>query len=212
MGKLFTEFVGTFFLVLVIGLTVVQGSASAPIAIGAMLTALVYLGGPISGAHYNPAISLAFLLRGTLPRGQFLPYVTAQLLGATSAAAAIDAMTGQTFAPAPSPAASTTAILLSEGFFTFVLALVILNVAISKRSKGNQYYGLAIGLVVMAGAFAAGPVSGGALNPAVGAGPTIVNALLGGGEWGNLWYYLVGPVLGAVAAVFAFDVQERSAA
>lgn len=208
MQRLLTEFIGTFFLVLAIGLSVLQGTPLAPIAIGATLMVMVYMGGHVSGAHYNPAVSLALLLRGVMPPKDFVPYVVAQILGALSAAVAVNMITGQTFAPAPSPSVSSSMALMVEILFTFALALVVLNVATSKKTQGNSYYGLAIGATVMAGAFAGGGISGGAFNPAVGIGPTVVNVALGGGGWSSLWLYLVGPVAGGILAALVFKFQE----
>ena len=91
---------------------------------------------------------------------------------------------------------------------TFALALVILNVATAKATEGNSYYGLAIGFTVLAGAYAVGPVSGGAFNPAVGIGPSIVAVLAGDGSMGNLWFYIVGPLAGASLAVPVFRMQN----
>lgn len=208
MKKLLTEFIGTFFLVFTIGLTVTAASPFAPLAIGAMLTAMVYMGGHVSGAHYNPAVSLAMLLRGKLANSDFVPYVVAQLLGATAAAAAVHLSVGKTFAPAVGDGVAVMPALLIEVLFTFALALVVLNVATHKATSGNSYYGLAIGFTVMAGAYAGGPISGGAFNPAVGIGPTLINATLGTGSFDQLWIYLVGPLLGGVLAATVFGVQE----
>lgn len=208
MRKLLTEFIGTFFLVLTIGLAVTSGSQFAPIAIGTGLMVMVYMGGHVSGAHYNPAVSLAAVMRGALPAGDFLPYVVVQILGSTVAALTVNVITGQTFAPAPAANVSPLAVLLVEILFTFALALVILNVATSKKTEGNSYYGLAIGFTVMSAAFVGGGVSGGAFNPAVGIGPTIVNVILGGGSWSALWYYLVGPFAGAALAATVFKIQN----
>ena len=208
MRKLLTEFIGTFFLVLTIGLTVTAGSQFAPLAIGTSLMIMVYMGGHISGGHYNPAVSLAALMRGALPSGDFLPYVVSQVAGATVAALVVNIITGQTFAPAPAATASTLGALLVELLYTFALALVVLNVATSKKTEGNSYYGLAIGMTVMAAAFAGGGISGGAFNPAVGLGPTIINATMGGGSWASLWLYLVGPFLGGALAAIVFKIQD----
>jgi aquaporin Z len=205
-----TEFIGTFFLVLTVGLTVLNGTPLAPLAIGASLMIMVYMGGHVSGGHYNPAVSLAVLLRGKMASGrEFVGYVVSQLLGAIVAALAVRAILGQTFAPAPAPEASASAALLVEFLYTFALALVVLNSAASARTHGNSFYGLAIGFTIVVAAFAGGPVSGGAFNPAVGVGPIAVNALLGGGGWGDLWLYLVGPLAGGAAAAVVFGLQER---
>src|SRR5262249_9641950 len=129
MKNYVTEFIGTFFLVLTIGLTVIGGTPMAPLAIGASLMIMVYMGGHISGGHYNPAVSLALLLRGKLAAAQFLPYVVAQILGAFAAAWAVYSFTGHTFAPEPSTTASAWQAFGVEMFYTFALALVVLNVA-----------------------------------------------------------------------------------
>jgi len=208
MKKLLTEFVGTFFLVLTIGLTVTAQSQFAPLAIGASLMIMVYMGGHVSGGHYNPAVSLAAMMRGALPSKDYAPYVVSQVLGAIVAAVFVHLITGKTFAPAPAADASTLGALLVEVLYTFALCLVVLNVAVAKKTQGNSYYGLAIGFTVVVAAFAGGGISGGAFNPAVGIGPTIVNATLGGGSWGALWLYLVGPLAGGALAATVFGIQE----
>ncbi len=208
MARYLTEFVGTFFLVLAIGLTVLAGTPLAPLAIGAMLLVMVYMGGHVSGAHYNPAVSLALLLRGKLATGDFVPYVLAQLAGAFVAAFVVKLLLGRSFAPAPGDGVGSFSALLVEVLFTFALALVQLNVTASERTRGNSFYGLAIGFTIVAAAFAGGPVSGGAFNPAVGIGPTLVHGLTGGGSWSHLWLYLVGPFVGGALAAMVFGMQE----
>ncbi|MGQ0646876.1 MAG: MIP/aquaporin family protein [Gemmatimonadaceae bacterium] len=208
MKSTLTEFIGTFFLVLTIGLTVTANSQFAPLAIGASLMIMVYMGGHISGGHYNPAVSLAAMMRGALPSKQYLPYVGSQILGALAAAVVTYVITGKTFAPAPAADATTLGALLVEVLYTFALCLVVLNVAVSKKTQGNSYYGLAIGFTVVVAAFAGGGISGGAFNPAVGIGPTIVHAISGGGSWGALWLYIVGPIAGGALAATVFGMQE----
>ena len=207
MNRYLTEFIGTFFLVLTIGLSVMSGSELAPIAIGSSLMVMVYMGGHISGAHYNPAVSVAVLMRGKMDSRDFVPYVLAQVLGATAAAGSVLLILGGTFAPAPGADAGVLAVLLSEFLFTFALALVVLHVATADDTEGNDYYGLAIGFTVMTGAFAVGGVSGGVFNPAVGIGPILVDTLAGDGSMANLWMYLVGPLLGGTAAAMVFKFQ-----
>jgi aquaporin Z len=119
-----------------------------------------------------------------------------------------NAVLGKTLAPAPGDGISPLAALLVEILFTFALALVVLNVAATEKTKGNSYYGLAIGFTVVAGGLAASPISGGAFNPAVGIGPTIVHALVGGGTWSHLWLYIVGPLVGGALAALVFGLQE----
>jgi aquaporin Z len=206
--KLVTEAIGTFFLVLTIGLTVTAELPLAPVAIGSALMVMVYMGGAVSGAHYNPAVTVAMLLRRKVTSSEAVGYVVAQLAGAVLAALAVYALTGKTFAPAPAPTASMGQILLVEVLFTFALALVILNVATARETEGNSYFGLAIGFTVLAGAFAGGPISGGAFNPAVGLGPALIHAVIGGEPVGHVLYYVVGPLLGAVLAVPVFAMQH----
>jgi aquaporin Z len=209
MAKLLTEAIGTFFLVLTVGLTVVQGTPFAPLAIGAVLMVMVYMGGHISGGHYNPAVSLAVLLRGKLDAKDFVGYVAVQLAGAIVATLVVRVILGTTFAPAPTAGVQVVAALLVELLFTFALALVVLQTATSDRTQGNSYFGLAIGFTVMVGAFAGGAISGGAFNPAVGVGPTLVHAMLGSGGLGWIWLYLVGPLAGGALAAVVFRLQER---
>lgn len=211
MAKYVTEFLGTFFLVLTIGLTVLDGTPMAPLAIGASLMIMVYMGGHVSGGHYNPAVSLGVLLRGKLPASEFVPYVVAQVAGALVAGFTVNAVLGKTFAPAPGDGVGSLSALLVEILYTFALVIVVLNSAASDKTKGNSFYGLAIGFTIVVAAFAGGPVSGGAFNPAVGLGPTIVNALLGGGAWAHLWLYLVGPLVGGALAAMVFGLQESVA-
>lgn len=212
MNRYVTELVGTFFLVFSIGMTAVLGSAAAPLAIGSTLMVMVYMGGHVSGAHYNPAVSISLVLRGALDKGDLLPYIAAQVLGAWFAAAAVFLITGGTFAPAPGSGYTVGPVLLSEILITFALVLVILNVATAKATEGNSYYGLAIGFTVMAGAYAVGPVSGGAFNPAVGIGPILMDTLAGDGSMANLWLYLVGPIAGGLGAVAVFRLQMAGSA
>ena len=208
MKNYLTEFIGTFFLVLTIGLTVTGNSPFAPFAIGVSLMVMVYMGGHVSGAHYNPAVSLAILMYGKMTPQDFVGYVVSQILGALAAAAAVYVITAQTFAPAPAPGVPAMSAILVELFYTFALALVVLNVAVSAKTKGNSFYGLAIGFTVAAAAFAGGPISGGAFNPAVGIGPIFMQTLLGKGGIGNLWIYLIGPLAGAALASAMFRIQE----
>jgi aquaporin Z len=149
------------------------------------------------------------MLRGALPVGQYAPYVTAQVGGALAAALIVYVITGRTFAPAPGADATTLGALLVEILYTFALCLVVLNTAVSKKTQGNSYYGLAIGFTVVVAAFAGGGISGGAFNPAVGIGPIIVHAAMGGGSLSALWLYIVGPLAGGALAAAVFGMQEK---
>ncbi|HSE47283.1 MAG TPA: aquaporin [Gemmatimonadales bacterium] len=209
MRNLVTEFIGTFFLVFTVCLTVTGEVPMAPLAIGCSLMVMVYMGGHISGGHYNPAVSLALLLRGKMPGKDFIPYVVAQVLGAIVAAYLSSVIFGRTIPIAPSANASVVAALLVEILFSFALALVVLNVATHPAVKGNSFYGLAVGFTIVVAAFAGGGISGGAFNPAVGTGITLVHALLSGGSFASWWLYLVGPFVGGALAAVVYKIQEE---
>ena len=199
MKKYVAEFIGTFFLVLTIGCA---GIASRPdvipaLAIGSVLMVMIYAGGHVSGAHYNPAVTVAVYLRGRCAAKDVLPYWIAQLAGAAAAAGIL--LVFKT-AKAITLDANVPAALASEFLFTFALAWVVLNVATAKATAGNSYFGLAIGFTVLAGAFAVGHVSGGAFNPAVTFGAMILGML----PWAKLWLYLVAQLLAAGAAAWVF--------
>lgn len=200
MRKYAVEFIGTFFLMLTIGLTVAHGGAGVipPLAIGSMLMVMVYAGGHISGAHYNPAVTLAVFLRGKCEAKDVPGYMGAQVAGASAAAFAVILMKGAASPSATGP--DVLPALLAEVLFTFALAWVVLNVATAKGTQGNSNYGLAIGFTVLAGAFAAGPISGGVFNPAVAIGVSILHL----SSWGNLWIFLVANFAGGALAGMAF--------
>ena len=203
MNKYLTEFIGTFFLVFTIGCAVGGKAELAPLAIGGVLMAMIYAGGHVSGAHYNPAVTLAVLIRGRCSAADAIPYFMAQIGGAAVAAlsagfvlpkGAIDPGKALDLSNLVLPA------LVVEALFTFALAYVVLNVATSKAAANSQYYGLAIGFTVLAGAIAVGGISGGAFNPAVAVGISI----LGLTSWSNLWIYLIAEFAGGAAAGMVF--------
>jgi len=169
---------------------------------------VVYMGGHISGAHYNPAVTLAVYLRGKLPAGDVLPYMLAQVAGAAAGAYVSYMLLDRTFAPEPGPLATTATAIMVEALYTFLLALVVLNVATSPATEGNSYYGLAIGTTIEIAGYAGGPISGGAFNPAVATGSILVNVVSGDGTFGNLWIYLVGPFLGGALASAVYKFQH----
>jgi aquaporin Z len=200
MRQYAVEAIGTFFLVLVIGLTVIAPGAGAlaPLAIGATLMAMVYAGGHVSGAHYNPAVTLAVWLRGKCELKDVPGYIVAQMIGAVLAAWTATYCKGGSYVEALRPAVLPA--LVAELAFTFALAFVVLNVATLKRTAGNSYFGLAIGLTVTAGAYAAGNISGGVFNPAVAVGLIVMG--LSASE--HLWIYLAANLAGGALAAWAF--------
>ena len=209
MPRYLTEFVGAFFLVLTIGLAVNTSPEMAPLAIGAALMTMVYMGGHVSGGHYNPAVSVAVWLRGKLPASDLTPYVIAQIAGAVAAAFVASFATGNPVAPAPDVRASSLAALLIEFLYTFALALVVLNVGTSKATAGNSFFGLAIGFTIVVAAFAGGPISGGAFNPAVAIGLIVSKVIAGGAGYEHLWLYIVGPIAGGALAAAVFKLQAQ---
>src|SRR6266853_663922 len=200
MNKYIAELIGTFFLVLTIGCTVIGSGAGplAPLAIGSALMVMIFAGGHISGGHFNPAVTLGVWLRGKCEGKDVAPYMIFQIIGAVLAAAAAKFLKGgdpvALLHPAIVPA------LLAEFLFTFALVYVVLNVATAKGTSGNSFYGLAIGFTVMVGAFSVGNISGGAFNPAVAVGISI----MGLSSWANIWIYLVADFGGAAVAAGAF--------
>lgn len=208
MKSYLTEAIGTFFLVFTVGLCVNQEVTLAPLAIGASLMVMVFAGGHVSGGHYNPAVTLAAWLRGALAPGQVAPYWGSQFAGALLAGFLVYKFTGHPVHVAPGEHASALKALAGEMVYTFALAWVVLNVATAKATEGNSFYGLAIGMTVMVGAFAMGGISGGAFNPAVGLGPAIVELALGRSPTPLWWVYAVGPLSGAAAAAFVFKAQH----
>src|SRR5437764_12748564 len=195
MNKYLTECIGTFFLVLTIGCTVVPGAAGviAPLAIGCALMVMVYAGGHISGAHYNPAVTLAVWIRGKCATRDVVPYMISLIIGAVLAAVVVTFLLGT---GKPLVIASVPRALLAEFLFTFALAYVVLNVATAKGTENNSFYGLAIGFTVLTGAFAVGSISEGAFNPAVAVGIT----LMGLTKMANIWIYFVADLAGGAVA------------
>jgi aquaporin Z len=201
MNKYLTELIGTFFLVLTIGCTVIAGGPHVvpPLAIGAVLMVMVFAGGHVSGAHYNPAVTLAVWMRGRCAANDVAPYWIAQIVGALLAAFATKFLVGgaKEFALVPPVAPS----LLAEFLFTFALVYVVLNTATAKGTAGNSFYGLAIGMTVMAGAFAVGPLSGGAFNPAVAIGISTMGLI----PPSSIWIHILADLAGGAVAALAFQ-------
>jgi aquaporin Z len=209
--KYAVEAIGTFFLVFTVGAAAGSGSPVAPLGIGAVLMVMIYAGGHLSGGHYNPAVTLAVLVRRRIGLRDAVMYWIVQagagLLAAvvvltvvdpTRAATATMTLTGHT----------SWAAFVVELLFTFALCYVVLNVATSKTHPDNSFYGLAIGFTVVAGALAVASISGAAFNPAV----TLGAAVMGVFAWPTLWVYLVAQVLAGMAAgvtFVAFNPADR---
>jgi aquaporin Z len=207
MRKYATEFVGTFFLVFTICHAVLGRADLAPLAIGVVLAAMVFAGGHISGAHYNPAVTVAVFLRGRLPARDIAPYFAAQVAGGAAAAGLTRWMAGPPSDPAFAVHGKGLAVaFVAELLVTFALAYVVLNAATSKDHPNNSFYGLAIGFTVLAGAVAVGGLSGGVFNPAVAVGVSIAGLV----SWSMLWMYVVANLAGGALAAAAFRLLNPS--
>ena len=208
MKKYLVEFIGTFFLVFTVGMTVIAPGAGnfAPLAIGSALAVMIFAGGHISGGHFNPAVTLGVWLRGRCDTADVLPYMGAQAFAAIVAAVAVKALKTGLFAQAAALSGAMTPeilpALLAEFLFTFALVWVVLNTATAKGTSGNSFYGLAIGFTVLTGAYAVGGISGGAFNPAVALGLCTMGVV----AWGYIWIYLAACFVGGAAAAGAFKI------
>lgn len=211
MKKYVVEFIGTFFFLLTIGTVVVglgndgiaANDAFAPIAIGSALMVMIFAGGHISGAHYNPAVTLGVYLRGKIDMGDIPGYIIAQILGGALAAIIVGFLSaglipdGKDIIPL---GISTVPAFLAEFLGTFALVYVVLNVATAKGTSGNSFYGLAIGFTVTVMAYALGGFSGGAFNPAVAIGAAIMNLV----SFSDIWLHILAELLAAAAAAYTF--------
>jgi aquaporin Z len=170
----------------------------APLAIGSALMVMIFAGGHVSGGHYNPAVTLAVFLRGKCPAADVVPYVVAQVVGAAAAAVTLVFLKDNPAVDVLHP--NVPRALVAEFMYTFALCYVVLNVATAKGTSGNSFYGLAIGFTVLIGAYSVGNISGGAFNPAVAVGITV----MGLSAWANIWIYFVANFAGGAVAALIF--------
>jgi aquaporin Z len=198
--KYAVEMIGTLFLVFTIGTAVRSGNPLAPLAIGAVLMAMVYAGGHISGAHYNPAVTLAVLIRGRIEIREAVGYWIAQIVGGLLASALVTAVAPAQTSPMNVSGHALAAAFIAELLVTFALCYVVLNVATSKDHPDNSFYGLAIGFAVAAGAVAVGGISGGAFNPAV----AMSGVAMGMFSGSMIWMFVASQRVAAVAAGLVF--------
>ncbi len=205
MNKYIVEFIGTFFLLFVIGLCVIDPGAGpmAPLAIGTVLMVMVYAGGYISGGHYNPAVTLGVWMRGKCETKDVPFYMIAQVLGAVVASLLVLKMKHSSMIVAAAPNAIN--VLIAEFIFTFALVYVVLTTATSKATSGNSYYGLAIGFTLMAAAYSIGNISGCAINPAVSIGITV----MGLSKLSNLWIFLIANFAGGALAAVIYKLVNK---
>merc|ERR1719316_1489763 len=206
-----SEFIGTYFLVLTVGLNVLGSSPAPALSIGASLMCMVYALGAVSGAHFNPAVTAALTLAGKAPVGDMGVYVVAQLLGGLAASLTYTSLVGRAVPLQPGSGHSWSDAAFAEIVYTFVLCFVVLNVAtlsgqhLTNGGKAKQMYGFAIGFCIVVGGYAIGGVSGGSLNPAVSFALDTSHAIKGG-TWMNCIPYACFEVIGAALAAGAFFV------
>jgi len=206
-AKLITEFIGTFFLTLTICLAGVFESGTselAPFAIASTLMVMIYAGGHVSGAHYNPAVTISIYLRGACEKSEIAPYIASQLAAAVTAAV----ISSSVFMPGNAVeelAMDTVPALAAELTFTFALVYVILNVATSESTEGNGYFGAAIAFVVLAGALTVGSISGASFNPAVSVSLILTESLV----VADSWLHFVPQIAGGALAAYVFKAQQN---
>ena len=212
MNKYIAELIGTFALVFCGTGAVVINEATGgtvthlgiAITFGLIVIAMVYAIGDISGAHINPAVTIAFSVAGVFPTKQILPYIAAQCLGAILASGTLRLLfpeistLGETL-----PAGSVTQSFILEIILTFFLMFVIIHVATGSKEVG-MLAGITIGLTVLLEALFAGPISGASMNPARSIGPAVINLNLQ-----HLWLYIVAPVIGAVVSIYAWRLIKN---
>lgn len=209
------EFIGTFFLVTVVGMVIIEPGAAAlgfaPLAIGTVLAVMIFAGGHVSGGHYNPAVSLAVFIRGdkqAFTFGNMIAYWVVQLIAGFVAALLVLYLKGTVatanaatmVVPTVNVAGVMIPALIVEFLGTFALTYTVLNVATAKGTSGNSFYGWAIGMAVLAGAYAFGTITGGAFNPAVALGIT----QMGVTPWASIWIDRVPQLLAGIVAAFVF--------
>jgi len=210
-AKLLSEFLGTFILVLTVGLNVLSGSAAGAFSIAASLMCMIFALGSCSGAHFNPAVTAAIFCSGRkcITAAQAGEYVIAQIVGGVVAAFTYSAMmNGESFPLGPAADYKWSQAIVAEFTFTFVLAFVVLSVA-TVKSALSEYFGFAIGMCVTVGGCAIGKVSGGSLNPAVSFGIAAAHVPKGGGLGAAAVYALV-EILAGAAAAGVFSLTQPS--
>lgn len=208
LKKYLVEFIGTFFLVFTVGSTLLFGASNVvpAVAIGFILMVMVYAGGYISGGHYNPAVSLAAVLRGSLPASQWIPYSVAQIVGGVAGAFIVNYLAAPEIYTR-SADFSIPGLVIGEFLFTFALCYVVLLTTTSRGVIGNSYYGLAIGSTVMVGIFAVGgTICTGAFNPAVAISLGIMHAAF----WKIVAITVLVNLIAAIAAAFTFKAVTYS--
>lgn len=239
--KFIAELVGTWMLVIIgpgaaaVTLMLAQGESKAAdfnigigalgglgdwlaigLAFGMVITAAIYIFGPVSGAHLNPAVTIALWAGKRFPANELFPYLAAQFTGAALGSVTLlgmlgieGATVGGLGAPGPFPGMALTSVFLAEMVGTFILMLTIMGIAVDKRAP-QGWAGWVIGMIVAGVIITLGNVSGQGINPARTFGPVLVDSLVGGPNgWPVYWIYLFAPIIGAILAVFLYDAVVK---
>ena len=209
MKKYMAEFIGTFALVFcgtgaIVINEVSKGAVThvgVAITFGLIVMAMIYALGETSGAHLNPAVTIAFAVNRNFAWKEIAPYILSQLAGATAASAVLKLLfPGSFLLGATIPAGSNIQSFVLEFILSFFLMLVVINVSTGSKEQG-LFAGIAIGSVVLLEAMFAGPICGASMNPARSLGPAIVS-----GELKQVWIYVTAPVLGMITSVAAYQL------
>jgi len=210
--KVFAEFTGTYYLVFVVGCNVLTNSIGAALSIGSMLTVMIYALGSVSGAHFNPAVTVAIWgsQRGLLPLSDACLYILGQIGGALCAALSYWFLFGHTFTIGPVGQYNLMAAMIVEILYTMALCYVVLNVTTTRKQDGSNYFGLAIGFTIVSAALTIGGISGCVLNPAVALGCSMVAGLHeGSAAFAYTAIYFFIPFAGALLADGAFYIVQK---
>ena len=217
-ARLTAEFIGTYILVfagtgavIVEKLTGAMGHVGIALTFGLVVTALIYAFGHISGAHFNPAVSVAFSVMGEFPKKELSTYILAQLMGAIFASATlyllfredIHSMIDVAYLGATLPRGSWEQSFILEFILTFILMLIISSSAVHAKAV-KSFAGIAIGFTVGLEAMFAGPICGASMNPARSIAPALVS-----GHLEYLWIYIGATLLGAIASVFVYNIIKE---
>lgn len=214
MKKYFAEGLGTFALVFCgTGAIIINQETSGIVThpgiattFGLIVMVMIYALGPVSGAHLNPAVTIAFTVAKRFPAKQIIPYITSQIIGAFVASLVLHLLfTDNEFLGTTIPSGSNLQSFVLEIILTFFLMLVIIQVATGSKEQG-MFAGLAIGSTVLLEAMFAGPICGASMNPARSLAPAIVS-----GHLKHLWIYLIAPTIGAILAILAWNILKNSA-
>ena len=202
--KYIAEFIGTGAIIVNKISNNAISNVGIALAFGLAITVMIYACGHISGAHFNPAVTIAFFACNKFPSNNVVQYIVSQLLGAISASLLLRFLLGNilymgsTLPALPNKSTAMPVSFIMEFVFTFCLMFVIMSVATDSRAEGS-FAGLAIGFTVFLGAIVAGPISGGSFNPARSVGPAVVS-----GYYEHLWLYIAAPILGAICASLSY--------